>query len=149
MALLTRWQPLGSLRQEMTHFQHEMDRFLNRWGVMRPALVVPSSPAVNIWEDDDSVYAEAELPGLKLENLEITVTGDDQLMLKGNRPTLELKKAQWHRQERSFGKFERVLTLPVKVDPTKMEARLEHGILTIKMAKSATAKPRRIPVKAE
>ena len=63
-------------------------------------------------------------------------------------PTLPAK-AEWHRQERGFGSFERTFRLPVGVDANKVEARLENGVLTIQMAKRPEAKPRKIPVKAE
>ena len=129
----------------------EMDRLFGRWGsAFRtwPERAV-SYPAVNLWEDDDFVYAEAEVPGLKLQDLEITVTGDTQLTLKGKREPVVPEKLEWHRQERGFGSFERVLTLPVPVDASKVEAHLENGVVAIKIAKSPTAKPRKIPVKAE
>jgi HSP20 family protein len=113
-----------------------------------PALAV-SYPPVNLWEDDDFVYAEAELPGLKLPDLEITVTADNQLTLKGKREPAAPEKVEWHRQECGFGSFERTIELPVSVDAGKVEARLENGVLTIKMAKSPAAKPKKIPVKAE
>ena len=151
MSILTRWEPFRELRNEMSRFQRGMDRLFGRWGIefpIRSALAV-SYPAVNLWEDDDFVYAEAELPGLKLPDLEITVTADNWLTLKGKREPAAPQKVEWHRQERSFGSFERVLSLPVSVDPTKVEARLENGVLSIKMAKGAAAKPRKIPVKAE
>jgi HSP20 family protein len=154
MSILTRWEPFRELRHEMRqmrHFQRAMDRLFGRWGIElpeRPALAV-SYPPVNLWEDDDFVYAEAELPGLKLPELEITVTGDNQLTLKGKREQTGPEKAEWHRQERSFGSFERNIELPVSVDAGKVEARLENGVLTIKMAKSPAAKPKKIPVKAE
>ena len=151
MSILTRWEPFRELRNEMSRFQRGMDRLFGRWGIefpIRPALAV-SYPAVNLWEDDDFVYAEAELPGLRLSDVEITVAGDNQLTIKGKREQAAPEKVEWHRQERGFGSFERVLSLPVSVDPTKVEARLENGVLSVKMAKSAAAKPRKIPVKAE
>lgn len=151
MALLTRWQPFGPARNELARFQREMDNLFGRWGYgfrTGPASTV-SYPALNIWEDDEYVYAEAELPGLKLEDLEIYVTGDNQLTLKGERKPAVPEKVEWHRQERGFGKFERVFTLPIGVDAAKVEARFENGVLSIKMAKTPAAKPRRIPVKAE
>jgi HSP20 family protein len=128
-----------------------MDRLFGRWGLdfQDWPTQAASYPPVNLWEDEDIFYAETELPGLKLQNLEITVTGDNQLTIKGQRELAVPEQVQWHRQERGFGSFERVLTLPVSVDPAKVEARLENGVLTIKMAKSAAAKPTRIPVKAE
>jgi HSP20 family protein len=95
------------------------------------------------------VYAEAELPGMELNDLEIYVTRGDQLTIKGERKEPTTGKAYWHRQERGFGSFTRVLTLPVDVDPDKVEARLHNGVLTITMPKSEKARPRKISVKVE
>jgi HSP20 family protein len=114
-----------------------------------PALAL-SYPAMNVWEDEAFVYAEAELPGLKLDELEIYATGEEFLTIKGKRGVPEAPpKAIWHRQERGFGTFERVLRLPAPVNAAKVEARLEHGVLTVKMAKSEAAKPKKIMVQAE
>jgi HSP20 family protein len=96
-----------------------------------------------------SSSAEAELPGLKLPDLEITVTADNQLAIKGKREPAALEKVEWHRQERGFGSFERTIELPVSVDAGKVDARLENGVVTIKMVKSPAAKPKKITVKAE
>ena len=154
MSLLTRWEPFRELRHEprqMRRFQRAMDRLFGRWGIDFPewsALAV-SYPPVNLWEDDDFVYAEAELPGLKLPDLEITVTADNRLTLKGKREPAAPEKVEWHRQERGFGGFERTIELPVSVDAGKVEARLDNGVLTIKLAKNPAAKPKKIPVKAE
>lgn len=155
MALLTRWQPTENIWEEMTRFQRdmerEMERIFGRWGVGArpwPALAA-AYPLLNMWEDDNHLYAEAELPGIKLEDLEIYVTGEDQLTIKGTRPAAEMEKGTWHRQERGVGTFSRPLTLPIGVDPAKVEARLENGVLTIQMAKTAAAKPKYITVKAQ
>jgi HSP20 family protein len=128
-----------------------MDRLFGRWGIDLSGWPAPAVlyPSVNLWEDDDFVYAEAELPGLKLPDLEITVTADNQFTLKGKRESAVPEKVECHRQERGFGSFERTINLPVSVDAGKIEARLDSGILTIKMAKSPASKPKRIPVKAE
>jgi HSP20 family protein len=149
MTLLTRWRPVGSLGEERSRFQEEFDRLFNRWsfGLKEwPALAV-SYPPVNVWEKEEFVYLEAELPGLKLEEVEIYVTGTEQLTIKGNRKPMEVPGAYWHRQERGFGAFERILGLPYPVEPAKIEAHLENGVLTVKMAKSPLVMPRRIPVK--
>jgi HSP20 family protein len=151
MLMLTRWHPMRELRHEMRRFQRGMDQLFGRWGFELPdwPTLTVSYPPVNLWEDDDFVYAEAELPGLKLQDLEITVSGENQFTLKGKREQSVPEKVGWHRQERGFGSFERGLTLPTSVDAAKVDARLENGVLTIKMAKSAAAKPKRIIVKAE
>ena len=110
---------------------------------------VVAFPALNVWEGGDQVSVEAELPGLDLKDLEIYVTGGNQLTLKGERrPTLP-ERGLWHRQERNFGPFSRTLALPFAVDADKVDARLENGVLTVKLAKHESAKPRKIAVKAE
>jgi HSP20 family protein len=106
-------------------------------------------PPLNMWEDGDNVHITAELPGLSMEELEIYVTGNNQLTIKGERKVQLPEKAIRHRQERGFGKFSRVLTLPFAVDAEKVEARLEHGVLDLKLAKHESAKPRKIHVKGE
>src|SRR4051812_23095373 len=65
-------------------------------------------PALNLWEDEENLYAEAEMPGLSIDDLEIYVTGGNQLTLQGERKPHE-SKATWHRRERGFGKFGRVI----------------------------------------
>jgi HSP20 family protein len=106
-------------------------------------------PALNIWQDEGAIYAEAELPGMELNDLEIYVTGGNQLTIKGERKQPKLEKGTWHRQERGFGSFSRIVTLPSDVNAEKVEARLVNGVLTITMPKSEAAKPRKIIVKAE
>ncbi len=151
MSMLSTWKPLEQIWREMTRFQRDFDRLIDGFGVnsRRWPIMAPAFPALNLWEDANHVYAEAELPGLKLEDLEIYATAPDQLTIKGSRKPVGPEKAVWHRQERGFGEFTRVLTLPFAVDANKVEARLEHGVLTLKMAKSAEAKPKKIAVKAE
>jgi HSP20 family protein len=151
MSILTRWEPFGGMQQEVSRFRRDFDRMFGRLAV--PTLTwsgqAASFPALNIWEDEDSVYAEAELPGQTLQDLEITITGDHRLTIKGERKQQLPEKAEWHRQERGFGGFERVIDLPVSMDSSKVEAHFENGVLTIRMCKSPQAKPRKITVKSE
>lgn len=152
MSMLTRFEPYRGLQHEMRRLQQEMDQLFGRWGLDFPSwpALAATYPPLNAWEDADFVYAEAELPGVNLADLDISVSGDNELILKGKReqPVLP-EKAEWHRQERGFGSFERTLRLPVGVDANKVDARLENGVLTIQMAKRPEVKPRRITVKAE
>lgn len=151
MSLLTRWEPFGSVQEEMSRIRRDLDRVFGRQGIAPAVLpgVAASFPAVNLWEDENHLYAEAELPGLKLADLEITITGENRLTIKGRRERQTPEKVEWHREERAFGAFERVLDLPYELDSNSVEARLEQGVLTIKMAKSPKAKPRKIIVKSE
>ncbi|MGD2151647.1 MAG: Hsp20/alpha crystallin family protein [Gemmatimonadales bacterium] len=106
-----------------------------------------SFPAVNIWENEEVLFAEAEVPGLKMEDLEILVAGNE-LTIKGERGGEEQEGVKYHRRERGTGTFTGVVRLPVEVDVSKVEARLENGVLTIMLPKAASAKSRKISVKA-
>jgi HSP20 family protein len=142
---LTRSQsfnPWGQLQQ----LQHEMNRLFDRWGTDTPSQAA-GFPAANVWEDQEALVIEMELPGVDLKDIEIFVTGGNQLALKGQRREQLPEKAVIHRQERGFGSFTRVLTLPGPVDADKVEARLENGILSVRLAKHEAAKPRKITVK--
>jgi HSP20 family protein len=132
--------------RSLNEVQHEMNRIFDRWGNQPYSLV--ESPAVNLWEEENALYLEAELPGLDLQDLEIFVTGHNQLTLKGERKAPVAEKAVPHRQERWFGNFTRTLTLPFPVDENNVEARFENGILKLKMPKHEAAKPRKIAIKS-
>ena len=126
---------------QVNRLQDEMDRlfgsFLNDGSA--------SYPALTIWEEDNQLVLEAELPGLKLEDLEITVKGDE-LELAGQRELTVGEKTKVYRQERAVGSFKRRLTLPFDVDSAKAEAVLEHGVLRLVLPKAESAKPRKIAV---
>ncbi len=108
---------------------------------------VPAAPAVNVWDDEQCVYAQADLPGISPENLEIFVTEGNQLTIQGERAVTQPPNAVWHRQERGFGKFTRQVALPSLVDADKVEAKYENGVLYLTLPKSEAAKPRKITVK--
>jgi HSP20 family protein len=132
---------------EMNRLRNELDRLFTGNGMRRFAASV--YPPVNLWEDDDNLYLEAELPGLDLDGLEILVTGDVQLSLKGERNQPEVQQGTWHRQERGYGSFSRVIELPQYVDADKVSAQFKLGVLTLTMPKKEEAKARRIEVKSD
>src|SRR4051794_34343445 len=115
--MLTRFHP--AVLNEWNRLQNEMTRL---WGDLaqtaRPGLAL-SFPPVNLWEDKDSLYVEAELPGLTHDDVEIFVEGD-KLTIRGERKPLA-EDGRWHRQERGFGKFQRIFTLPAPVEADKIE----------------------------
>jgi HSP20 family protein len=105
-------------------------------------------PSMNLWEDADHLYAEAEIPGMKAEEIELSISGDE-LTLKGERREPKAEGSTWHRRERPFGAFVRTVTLPVAVDGDKVEASFRHGVLTVTLPKAEAVRPRRIQVKSE
>ena len=130
-------------------FRSAMDRLFADFAGDHPALSgwgTADFPAINLWEDEEALSAEAELPGLKMEDLEVSVQGQE-LILRGERKEEAAPETSYPRRERFIGPFHRSVPLPADVDPEKIEATLENGILTVRMPKSSAAKPRRIEVK--
>ncbi len=145
---VNRWEPFADVWGDVSRFRTEMGRLFRRLGVDEN--LWPSAfPPVNVWETDEAVFVEAELPGLKREQLELFVSEGNQLTLKGEFKHDLPEKGVWHRQERAPGKFQRVLTLPVAVDADKVEAAFDNGVLLVKLPRAEEAKPRRIDVKAQ
>jgi len=104
-------------------------------------------PLVNVTEDKDNYYIRAELPGIKADEIDISVTGND-LSISGERKIhAENENANYHRRERDEGQFSRIICLPAEIDPANVEAQTSDGILTVVLAKSESAKPRQIAVK--
>ena len=143
--------PSLSLWNQLQHLQSRMNGRFDRWnGEGGQGLGIAACyPTVTMWEDAESVHVEAEVPGLEQEDLEIYITRGNQLTIKGERKEKVPEQGICHRQERGFGRFVRVLTLPIEVDRDKVEARFENGILLVTLAKQESAKPRKIMVKSQ
>jgi len=130
-------------------FRNEMERLFKdlQTGVAdRWPLGEPTFPALNVWDDGESLCAEAEVPGFQMKDLEVTVM-NNQLTLKGRRSVDQDDNTAYHRRERFTGEFIRTMTLPVEVNPDKVDATLKDGVLTILMPKTQAALARKITVK--
>lgn len=94
------------------------------------------SPMVNIDETKDAYHVEAELPGVKKEDIDVSIK-DDYLVIKGEKKSFnEEKKDQYHRVERSHGSFYRTIALPGDIDQENISAELKDGLLSIEIKKS-------------
>lgn len=136
----------------MTRLRDEFDRLFDDFRDLPGELGFrflgrPGFPAVNLWEDDRNLYAEAEVPGLKMSDLEVFVL-NDELTIKGERPEKPEQGTSYHRRERGVGKFSRVVRLPFEVDAQRVEATLRDGVLTVTLPKSPAVLPRKIEVKS-
>jgi len=142
-----RWDPLTHL----STLRNEIDRLFESpfagWSEGLQPFMSGWSPALDLHEDKDNSFVRAELPGMKKEDIEISLH-EGVLTLSGERK--EEKKqdgAEIHRSERFVGRFQRTLTLPSPVDVDKVKATYEEGILTVTLPKSEAAKPKQIQVK--
>jgi HSP20 family protein len=104
------------------------------------------TPAVDIYENNDSVVVKAELPGVEKDQISVEVK-DGILSLRGERKfEKEVKEESYHRIERAYGSFQRSFSLPVSVDQEKVTAKFRDGVLEVKLPKKEQAKPKQIKV---
>jgi HSP20 family protein len=133
--------------EQMLRQQRERDRLRRRAarpGSTRGAHVFPS---VIVSTAENSLIVRAEVPGMKLEDFDVTVSGDT-LTIEGTRSTGEDLEGGWyHRRERQSGRFSRAVRLPAEVDGDKAGAGYTAGVLTISLPLKEPAKPKEISVK--
>src|SRR6266403_4465999 len=152
MTLLTRWEPL----REFSTMQDRMNR-MNRLfresynpEVPEDALTTTSfAPPVDIYEDEHNITLKLEVPGIdekdidvRIENTTLTVHGERKI-------EKEEKEENFRRVERQYGSFTRSFTLPSSVDSGQVSAHYDKGVLKIKLAKKAEAKPKQIKVNVD
>ena len=144
MSNLTRWDPFN----DMLTLREAMNQLLED-SFVRPAAARGGQgfvPALDVSETEDGYQVEAAVPGLKPEDLEITVE-NNVLTIKGEtRQEKEDKQRSFHRIERRFGSFQRTIALPNTVKPVAIKASLEHGVLRLEIPKAEEVKPRKISV---
>ena len=106
-------------------------------------------PPLNIYEEPDRLLITAELPGVRVEELDLSIEGDT-LTLQGKRDNRQSEPGvSYHRREIESGSFSRAIALPVKVDTERVAAKFTNGVLTITLMKAAAATPRQIKVSAD
>lgn len=130
--------------RELMRLRNEMNRLFS--GLSYPFEDV--YPAVNIWLNDEGAMVTAELPGIDLEKLDISIL-NDTVTISGSREEEEKKGQEaYHRKERTAGKFSRTLQLPFKINGEKVEARYDKGVLKLTLPREEAEKPRKIEIKA-
>ena len=134
--MLTRWDPFSELSRLHPGFGRLFTES-DRGGF---------SPAVNIYEEEDAIVLEAELPGLTAEEIDIDVH-QNVLTLSGERKLeKEEKRDGYHRVERQYGSFARSFVLPRTVDSEHIDAKLDAGVLVLRLPKRAEAQARKIAI---
>ena len=139
------WDPF----QELGRLQEEVNRLFDATGYGKPFLAYRerSFPLLNVYTGEKESILLAEIPGVDIGDLDITVTGST-LTLKGERkPTADVPEERYYRRERGAGQFGRSLELPHKVNVEKVEATLRDGVLMLRLPKTPDAQPRRIEVR--
>ena len=123
----------------LTNLQDELDRLFGSQSEVW-------APALDVREDKDSYSVRTELPGLKREDIDVSLQ-DGALVISGERKIETVSEGtEVHRQERYYGKFQRVLALPEPVAADKVKAEYKDGVLTVTLPKTEEAKPKKIDV---
>ena len=155
--VLDLWRPMGirhlrpfeeldALEREMeSTFEHPFNAIWRR----TPNENMVWAPAIDAYEKNDAYFVRAELPGIKLEDVDISMAGNT-LTIKGERKTAEdVTEDEWHRCEINYGPFIRSITLPDEILSDKIDASIDNGILEIRLPKLPEAKPVKIMIKAK
>ncbi|HWD94463.1 MAG TPA: Hsp20/alpha crystallin family protein [Verrucomicrobiae bacterium] len=142
---LTAWSNFGGL----STLRNEIDRLLEAplSELARTShLLSGSTPALDVFEDKDSFVLQAELPGMKKEDIDVSLH-DGTLSISGERKNeIKSEGAEVYRAERFFGRFQRTVKLPAAVAADKIKAQYQNGVLTVTLPKSEEAKPKQIDV---
>jgi HSP20 family protein len=139
---LWRFRRFPDAAPEMLRLQREMNRLFSNSGQRTPQ----DYPAVNIWENMESAFVTAELPGIDIDKIDIEVTGDI-LTLSGSNHIETLKEDETYlRQERIQGNFKRKIQLFFPIDPKKVKAHYEKGILSITLPRLEESLPKKIKI---
>ncbi len=138
------WTGMLSLREAM-------NRLLEESVVTTPAArgsLGGMQMPLDLYETPDALVARTSMPGVRPDDIDITVTGD-QLTIRGElAEQAPGDEARYHQREHRYGSFARSLTLPVEVQPDKVEATFEHGVLTLTMPKAERMRPKQIKINA-
>ena len=144
---IVKWDPfkeLASLREDMNRL---FESFFERYPKEKTEGFW--SPSIDVEETENKFVVKAELPGMKKENIKVSLSSDT-LTISGEKERREEEKGKtYYRMERAYGKFQRTITLPAEIETDKAKVSYTDGILTLTLPKSEISKPREIPIQVE
>jgi HSP20 family protein len=149
MTMLRRWDPFEELVSTRSLMNRMISNFLSAagdWDGGESSL--PMQLPLDVSETDDAYMVRASLPGIKPEELDISVQNNTLTIRGETKHEGEREGERWHVRERHFGQFQRTITLPNNVDANQVGAIYEDGVLKLTLPKSEEAKPRKISVRS-
>jgi HSP20 family protein len=146
-ATAERWEPLSEFEQVTERMRRMLDQTFGGFAWAPPTEAAGWSPLVDIEEQDDTYVLEAELPGVKREDVDIEVVGNE-IQITGEIKERE-RKGALRRRTRRTGRFEYRVRLPDHVDASKVEADLDQGILTVRVPKAERSQRQRVEIKSK
>ncbi|MCY0867233.1 MAG: Hsp20/alpha crystallin family protein [Aquificaceae bacterium] len=135
------WSPFAEIERIRREFDRLMEELMPREEGERVF-----APVVDVYETDQELVVKAELPGVKKENVEVTIR-DNALHIRGEKKEEKEEKTEtYHRVERVYGKFERVIPLPTDVKVEAAKAEFKDGVLEIRIPKAESSKEKKIEI---
>lgn len=148
MSNLTHWRQTAPARWNRDLFE-EIDRYFDEpFAMLRRPFAQQDNwgLSLDVAEEDNNYVVKASLPGMKPEDIDVTLT-DNVLTIKGEmKKDDEVKEENYFLRERRYGAFSRSVTLPAAVDPNQIEAHYDQGVLTLRLPKSEAVRPKRISI---
>jgi HSP20 family protein len=147
MASIVRWEPF----RDMMSLRDAMDRMFEESGFRPPAPFGwgEGAMAVDMYETDESVIVKTAIPGVKADDIDVSVTGDTLTVRAETKEEEEIKRENYLRRERRFGSYCRSVTLPGGLETENADADYSDGILTLTFPKAEEVKPKSIKVKSK
>ena len=128
---------------ELRRMQSEMNRLFGGF----TAATARDFPPINIWMGENSVVVTADLAGVTADDVNLNLQ-EDVLTLGGKRePKIQQENVNWQRRERTYGAFSRAVQLPFRVDPDKVQARFDNGILEVELERLEADRPKKIEIR--
>ena len=146
MTVLTRWDPLRDLATMQNRINRCLRESYSPEGPEEALTTTSFAPPVDIYEDEHNVTLKMEVPGIDEKDIDVCIESNTLTVYGERKFEKEEKEENFRRVERQYGSFSRSFTLPSSVDPGEVSADYEKGMLKIKLAKKAEAKPTQIKV---
>jgi HSP20 family protein len=147
MTLLTRWEPFRELQDRIDRMNRLFRESYRSEGPEEALTTTSFAPPVDIYEDEHNITLKMEVPGIDETDIDVLIE-NNTLTVRGERKVeKEEKEENFRRVERQYGSFTRSFTLPSSVETENIQANYDKGVLEIRLAKKAEAKPKQIKVK--
>ncbi|RKY32546.1 MAG: Hsp20/alpha crystallin family protein [Candidatus Omnitrophota bacterium] len=141
------WDPYRDLEAIQNEMNRMFDSSLVKWGDRDVGLLEGAwSPAIDIYDSKDNCLVKADIPGMKKDEIEVSVHGDTLIIKGEKKQEKETKEKDFIRTERFYGAFNRAIRLPAAVDAAKVSASYKNGVLELVLPKKEESKPKQLKI---
>ncbi|RKY42885.1 MAG: Hsp20/alpha crystallin family protein [Candidatus Makaraimicrobium thalassicum] len=141
------WDPFRDLEAIQNEMNRMFDSSLVRWGGRDSGLLEGAwSPAIDVYDSKDNVMVKADVPGMKKDEIDVSVHGDTLIIKGEKKQEKETKEKDFVRTERFYGAFNRALRLPATIDAAKVSASYKNGVLELVLPKKEESKPKQLKI---